>query len=98
MKFEHSSRLLAILDDDKSGQSALQDLVEARGISALYFSSNCYSPQPTAASSLGSGREAVQLDAINLTTCPSAIATLWHLSLYLTKERGKESKSWPIKV
>jgi FixJ family two-component response regulator len=39
MKFEHSSRLLAILDDDKSGQSALKDLGEAEGIAALYFSS-----------------------------------------------------------
>jgi FixJ family two-component response regulator len=39
MKFEHTSRLLAILDDDKSVQTALQDLVEAEGMSALCFSS-----------------------------------------------------------
>ena len=40
MKIEHtSSRLLAILDDDKSVQSALQDLVEAEGMSAWCFSS-----------------------------------------------------------
>ena len=39
MKTEHSSRLLAILDDDKSVQSALQDLVEAEGMSAWCFSS-----------------------------------------------------------
>ena len=39
MKIEHTSRLLVILDDDKSVQSALQDLVEAEGMSALCFSS-----------------------------------------------------------
>jgi FixJ family two-component response regulator len=39
MKFEDTSRLLAILDDDKSVQAALQDLVEAEGMSALCFSS-----------------------------------------------------------
>ena len=39
MKSEHKSRFLAILDDDKSVQSALQDLVEAEGMSALCFSS-----------------------------------------------------------
>jgi FixJ family two-component response regulator len=39
MKLEHPSRLLAILDDDESVQSALQDLVEAEGMSALCFSS-----------------------------------------------------------
>jgi FixJ family two-component response regulator len=39
MKTDHSSRLLAILDDDKSVQSALQDLVEAEGMSAWCFSS-----------------------------------------------------------
>jgi FixJ family two-component response regulator len=39
MKSEHKSGLLAILDDDKSVQSALQDLVEAEGLSALCFSS-----------------------------------------------------------
>jgi FixJ family two-component response regulator len=39
MKIEDTSRLLAILDDDKSVQSALQDLVEAEGMSALCFSS-----------------------------------------------------------
>jgi FixJ family two-component response regulator len=39
MKIEHPLRLLAILDDDKSVQSALRDLVEAAGMSALCFSS-----------------------------------------------------------
>jgi FixJ family two-component response regulator len=39
MTSEHKSRLLAILDDDKSVQSALQDLVEAEGMSAQCFSS-----------------------------------------------------------
>jgi FixJ family two-component response regulator len=39
MKIEHTSSLLAILDDDKSIQSALQDLIESEGMSALCFSS-----------------------------------------------------------
>ena len=39
MQFEHTSRPLAILDDDRSVQSALRDLVEAEGMSALCFSS-----------------------------------------------------------
>src|ERR1700747_159019 len=39
MKIEHTSSLLAILDDDKSVQSALQDLVESEGMSALCFDS-----------------------------------------------------------
>jgi FixJ family two-component response regulator len=39
MKTELSPRLLAILDDDKSIQCSLQDLVEAEGLSALCFSS-----------------------------------------------------------
>jgi FixJ family two-component response regulator len=39
MKFEHTSPLLAILDDDKSIQRALQGLVEAEGMSVLCFSS-----------------------------------------------------------
>jgi FixJ family two-component response regulator len=39
MKIEHTPRLLAILDDDQSVQRALQDLVEAEGMSALCFSS-----------------------------------------------------------
>jgi FixJ family two-component response regulator len=37
MKIEDSSGLLAILDDDKSFQSALQDLVESEGLSTLCF-------------------------------------------------------------
>ena len=37
MKTEHSSCLLAILDDDKSVQSALQDLVESVGLRAESF-------------------------------------------------------------
>jgi FixJ family two-component response regulator len=39
MKIEHTSSLLAILDDDKSIQSALQDLIESEGMSALCFDS-----------------------------------------------------------
>ena len=39
MKVEHTSTPLAILDDDKSVQSALQDLVESEGMSALCFDS-----------------------------------------------------------
>jgi FixJ family two-component response regulator len=39
MKVEDTSILLAILDDDKSIQSALQDLVESEGMSALCFDS-----------------------------------------------------------
>src|SRR5580692_9511631 len=39
MKIEHSSSLLAILDDDKSVQSALRDLIESAGMSALCFDS-----------------------------------------------------------
>jgi FixJ family two-component response regulator len=39
MKTELSPRLLAILDDDRSIQCSLQDLVEAEGLSALCFSS-----------------------------------------------------------
>src|ERR1700756_843748 len=39
MKIEHTPSLLAILDDDKSVQSALQDLIESAGMSALCFDS-----------------------------------------------------------
>ena len=39
MKIEHTSRLLAILDDDKSVQRALQDLIESEGMSTLCFDS-----------------------------------------------------------
>src|SRR5712692_4253464 len=39
MGIEHNSSLLAILDDDESVQSALQDLVESEGLSALCFGS-----------------------------------------------------------
>jgi FixJ family two-component response regulator len=39
MKAEHSPRLVAILDDDTSVQSALKDLLEAQGMSALCFGS-----------------------------------------------------------
>ena len=37
MSIEHNSSLLAILDDDESVQSALQDLIESEGMSALCF-------------------------------------------------------------
>jgi FixJ family two-component response regulator len=36
---EHAPGLLAILDDDKSVQNALQDLIESEGMSALCFDS-----------------------------------------------------------
>jgi len=39
MKIAHTSSLLAILDDDKSVQSALQDLIESAGMSTLCFDS-----------------------------------------------------------
>src|SRR3984893_13065884 len=39
MKIEYTSSLLAILDDDKSFQSALQDLIESEGMSTLCFDS-----------------------------------------------------------
>jgi FixJ family two-component response regulator len=39
MKIEHAPSLLAILDDDKSVQSALQDLIESEGMSTLCFDS-----------------------------------------------------------
>jgi FixJ family two-component response regulator len=39
MKIEHASRIVAILDDDKSVQCALQDLAEAEGMTTLCFNS-----------------------------------------------------------
>src|SRR6202011_6110980 len=39
MSSEQSSRLIAIVDDDKSVQTALQDLIESEGMSALCFDS-----------------------------------------------------------
>jgi FixJ family two-component response regulator len=39
MQSQHSAELLAILDDDKSFRNAMQDLIEAEGMSALCFSS-----------------------------------------------------------
>jgi FixJ family two-component response regulator len=39
MNIEHTPSLLAILDDDKSVRSALQDLIESEGMSALCFDS-----------------------------------------------------------
>src|ERR1700691_5418490 len=39
MKIEHTPSLLAILDDDKSFQNALQDLIESEGMSTLCFDS-----------------------------------------------------------
>jgi FixJ family two-component response regulator len=39
MNSEHNLRLVAIVDDDESVQSALQDLIESEGLSALCFSS-----------------------------------------------------------
>jgi FixJ family two-component response regulator len=39
MKIDHTASLLAILDDDKSVQGALQDLIESAGMSTLCFDS-----------------------------------------------------------
>jgi FixJ family two-component response regulator len=39
MKIENIANLLAVLDDDKSVQSALQDLIESAGMSTLCFDS-----------------------------------------------------------
>src|SRR5690242_676333 len=39
MGIEHNSSVLAILDDDESVQSALQDLIESEGLFALCFGS-----------------------------------------------------------
>jgi FixJ family two-component response regulator len=39
MSAEQSSRLIAIVDDDNSVQSALQDLIESEGLSTLCFGS-----------------------------------------------------------
>jgi len=39
MSIRHSSRLIAIVDDDESLKSALQDLIESDGLSALCFGS-----------------------------------------------------------
>jgi FixJ family two-component response regulator len=39
MNIEHAPSLLAILDDDKSVQRALQDLIESEGMSTLCFDS-----------------------------------------------------------
>ena len=39
MSSEHSSRLIAIVDDDQSVQCALQDLIESEGLSTLCFGS-----------------------------------------------------------
>src|SRR6266481_1914486 len=39
MSSDQSSRLIAIVDDDKSVQSALQDLIESEGLSTLCFGS-----------------------------------------------------------
>ena len=39
MSRKQSSRLIAIVDDDQSVQSALQDLIESEGLSTLCFGS-----------------------------------------------------------
>jgi FixJ family two-component response regulator len=39
MRIRHNSRLVAIVDDDESLQSALQDLIESAGLSTLCFGS-----------------------------------------------------------
>jgi FixJ family two-component response regulator len=40
MSSDQSSRLIAIVDDDQSVQSALQDLIESEGLSTLCFGSS----------------------------------------------------------
>jgi len=39
MSIRHNSRLVAIVDDDESLQSALQDLIESDGLSTVCFDS-----------------------------------------------------------
>jgi FixJ family two-component response regulator len=39
MSIEHRSKLIAIVDDDRSVQNTLQDLIESEGLSALCFGS-----------------------------------------------------------
>ena len=39
MSMKHNSRLVAIVDDDQSVQSALQDLIESDGLSTVCFGS-----------------------------------------------------------
>ena len=39
MNSRHNLKLVAIIDDDESVQSALQDLIESEGLSALCFGS-----------------------------------------------------------
>jgi FixJ family two-component response regulator len=39
MSSDHSSRVIAIVDDDRSVQTALQDLIESEGLSTLCFGS-----------------------------------------------------------
>ena len=39
MSIRHNTRLVAIVDDDESLQSALQDLIESDGLSTLCFGS-----------------------------------------------------------
>jgi len=39
MSIQHNSRLVAIVDDDESVQSALQDLIESDDLSTLCFGS-----------------------------------------------------------
>ena len=39
MSMRHNSRLVAIVDDDQSVQSALQDLIESDGLSTVCFGS-----------------------------------------------------------
>ena len=39
MSSDHSSRVIAIIDDDRSVQTALQDLIESEGLSTLCFDS-----------------------------------------------------------
>ena len=39
MSSQHSSKFIVILDDDRSVQTALQDLIESEGLSTLCFGS-----------------------------------------------------------
>ena len=54
MTSEGSSQLVVIVDDDRSVQSALRDLLESAGLSALCF---------------GSAEEFLELDQQNQTAC-----------------------------
>ena len=80
-----TSRLLAILDDDKSMQDALQDLIQAEGMSALCFSSAEHFLRSEAKRKVGClivdiqmpGMSGIELQAhLNAESCPIPIIFL----------------------